>query len=119
MVYWDSREFSSSRCPIAVNEVYSVRPKFCEKQLEDVFTLAEMWDYREKLVRAAVTNCVRMEQQAHDYVISQGDANAQEHSEGLWTIDFDDVREKHADSDNHFVKWQQQGLSPNEPHVEV
>ena len=53
-------------CPLsvirmAVDEVYSVEPHVWKTQIEDVYSLAEIVDYRERLVEGAVVHCVRQQ----------------------------------------------------------
>ncbi|KAJ5716666.1 hypothetical protein N7493_008577 [Penicillium malachiteum] len=93
---------------LVVHEVYSVRPHVSADQLEDVFTLGEIWDYREKFVRSAVTKWLHNPQQED---LSQG-------SKAKKPLTFEDLRVMHADFDKHFAKWEQQGLSPHEPPME-
>ncbi|KAJ6007349.1 hypothetical protein N7540_011325 [Penicillium herquei] len=68
------------------------------------------------LVRIAVNEVYSVRPSFGENQLEDGGAS----SERPWTVvGFDDMREKHADFNGHFVKGQKQGLSPNEPRVEV
>ncbi|KAJ5626500.1 hypothetical protein N7528_003927 [Penicillium herquei] len=92
---------------LAVREIYSTYPEVCENQLEDVFTLGEMFDYRENFLRPAVTKWLRNPQQEAFFQGSKEDKH----------LTFQDLRANYADFDKHFAKWEQQALAPEEPLV--
>lgn len=94
---------------MAVDEVYSVKPHVWKNQVEDVYSLAEIVDYRERLVGDAVVHCVR-QQLENNRLVAQRTGRSLGNQDPA--LPFRDLGARYPDLARHMRGWFTREFSP-------